>query len=320
MSEMLDLIRTFPRQIEEGYALGAGIKLKQFRNIVVTGMGGSGLPGYLLRSYISFKTPIYINRGYDLPDIVDKNCLVVAISYSGNTEETLAAFEEARKKKAIILGITSGGKLHDLCRKYDFPCILIPSGLPPRSAIGYLFFPILRVLYEHNVVKNPSEDVKNSSKLLKKIKMENKAKNLATKLKGKIPLVYASERLGVVAYRWKTQFNENTKIHAFTDVFPEMNHNEIVGFVHKIGNFVVIFLEDDEDNPRVIKRMKITKNLIGKLGAESIEINILGKSLLEKFCYGMYLGDLTSYYLAKLYGVDPMRVDLIEKLKKELGR
>jgi len=319
MPNMLDLIRSFPRQIEEGYALGTGIELKPFTNIVVTGMGGSGLPGYLLKSYVSSRI-VLANRDYELPKIVDKNWLVVVISYSGNTEETLAAFEDARRKKASVLAITSGGRLHDLCKKYNFPFILIPGGLPPRAAVGYLFFSLLRVLAEQKVISNPQKEIKSAVSLLKKSKIEEEAQRLAKKLKGKVPLVYSSERLSVIAYRWKTQFNENSKIHAFSHTFSEMNHNELEGFESKLGNFITVFLEDDKDNKRIIKRMKIIKSLLEKKGYECIEIKSKGKSLLEKLCYTMYLGDLAGYYLAEEYGVDPVEVDLIENLKKELAK
>ena len=320
MPDMLELIKSFPRQIEEGYSLGTGIELKPFTNIVVTGMGGSGLPSYLLKAYLSSNLLIFANRDYELPLIVDKDWLVVAISYSGNTEETLAAFEDARKRKCQILAITSGGKLHDLCRKYNCQYILIPGKFPPRAAVGYLLFPLLRVLAENKVITNPSKDVKATVSFLKKSNVENDAIKIASRLKGKIPLIYASEKFGVIAYRWKTQFNENTKIHAFSHTFSEMNHNEIEGFESKLAEFMPVFLEDDKDNKRVLKRMSIIKKLLEEKGYESVEIKFKGNSLLEKMCWGMHLGDLASYYLAKEYGVDPVAVDLIENLKKELAK
>jgi len=320
MDDMLELIKSFPNQIEEGYSLGEGVKLGPFKNIIVTGMGGSGLPSYLLKAYLSSNLLIFANRDYELPLIVDKDWLVVAISYSGNTEETLAAFEDARKRKCPILGITSGGKLHGLCRKYNYPYVLIPGKFPPRAAVGYLLFPLLRVLAENKVISNPAKDVKAAASFLKKSKIENDAIKLASRLKGKIPLIYASEKFGVIAYRWKTQFNENAKIHAFSHTFSEMNHNEIEGFESKLGEFMPVFLEDDKDNKRILKRMRIIKKLLEEKGYESVEIKFKGNSLLEKMCWGMHLGDLTSYYLAKEYGVDPAKVDLIENLKKELAK
>ena len=177
---------------------------------------------------------------------------------------------------------------------------------------------MLAVLYNSHFIDNPSEDIKNTIKALKNPKFKERAQDLAEKLVEKVPLIYSSEKMGVVAYRWKTQFNENAKIHAFHHVFPELDHNELVGYGNIKAGYHIIIIKDDEDYVKVKKRMDITKRLISEAGINVTELVIKGECFLTKLFSAIYLGDLTSYYLALKYGTDPTPVDVIEKLKKEL--
>jgi glucose/mannose-6-phosphate isomerase len=261
------------------------------------------------------KIPVFVVRGYKMPGFVDENTLVFAVSYSGNTEETISAFEDASKKKAKIVAVTSGGYLGQAAKKV----VKIPSGLQPRAALGYVFFPVLGVLVNSGIIDVRGKDVEEMLDILsKKEDFGAVGERIAKKVKDKIPIVYASELLSPVAYRWKTQFNENSKNPAFYHTFSEMNHNEIAGyqFMRK-GDFAAIFIRDKEDNDRIKKRMDITKEIIStRVDVE--EVFARGDSLLSRMFSALYYGDFASYYLALANRVDPAPVTVIENLKKKL--
>ena len=316
-SNMLKVIEDFPLQCKTALELPKGMSVSgKVEKIVVCGMGGSAVGGDLLRLYLQdSKIPVFVFRDYKVPSFVDENSLVFAVSYSGNTEETISAYEDALKKKAKIVSITSGGTLAKLAKKV----IKIPSGLQPRAALGYLFFPMLGVLVNSNII-----DVKNSeiTEMLDILSKANEFKlvgeRIAKKIGQKTPIVYASELFGTVAYRWKTQFNENSKIAAFYHTFSEMNHNEIAGYQNmKKENFIAVFIRDEKDNERIKKRMNITKEIIStRIDVE--EVFTKGEGLLARLFSGIYYGDFVSYYLAIANKIDPTPVSVIENLKKRL--
>jgi len=319
------IVERFPEHLSEAKALGEGVKVGGVDKIVVTGMGGSAIAGSLLQSYCSAKAPnlpVFVSRDYDLPGIVDGKTLVFAISYSGNTEETLSSFKSAMRKGAKIVVVTSGGKLRQQAEQLNKQVVLVPEGIQPRAALPYLFLPLLNVLYNSGLIPDPSEEIASTISSLKggASGYFERARSLADKLSGKVPLIYASERMGGVAYRWKTQFNENAKIHAFSHVFPELNHNELVGYTKLNANYYAIMLEDEADNRRVKERVKLTKDIIGKKGVPSTQIVIKGEYPLTRILSAVYIGDLASVYLAKLTGVDPEPVEIIEDFKKQLGK
>ncbi len=318
-SNMIKVIENIPEHIAEAVKLAKDVKITEpIKNIMVAGMGGSAVSGDILKAYLKDKINVEVNKNYFLPELAGKETLLFILSYSGNTEETISAFRRAQRKNMNMVIITSGGKLEELSKISKTPCIIIPRGFQPRAAIAYLFFPMLAVLYNSHLIDNPVEDVKKTIKALKNPQFKERAQDLAEKLVEKIPLIYASERMGVVAYRWKTQFNENAKIHAFFHVFPELDHNELVGYGNIKAGYHVIIIKDDDDYVKVKKRMDITKRLISEAGINVTEMVIKGDCFLTKLFSAVYLGDLTSYYLALKYGTDPTPVDIIEELKKEL--
>jgi glucose/mannose-6-phosphate isomerase len=328
---MLGVINSLPEQIKEAYSLGRTIQLKGSpTQIFVCGMGGSSISGQLLEAYfrmLKIKIPVFTIQDYSLPEFADKNSLIFIVSYSGNTEESISCYREALKRNLNIIIITTGGKLEEYSRINRLPCVLIPKGYQPRNAVAYLFFPMLKILENAGVVANNSEDIKNLIDSLKKNQssFDRIGYDISLKLFGKLPVIYASPNFYPVAYRWKCEINENTKIPAFCHKFPELNHNELNGYVNfnKINIPIhIIILQDQDDHRRTIKRMEITRKLIKEMtndGIKFTEITIKGDSILTKMFTTIYIGDLVSYYLAINYATDPSPVDVIEKFKKEMG-
>ncbi len=314
---MLQAIKDFPKQCREALGLPQGIAAKgEIRNIVVAGMGGSAIGGDLLKAYLSnANVPVFVNRDYKVPGFVDKNTLVFAVSYSGNTEETLSSFIDARSKNAQIIAITSGGRLAEECDKV----IKIPAGLQPRAALGYLFFPMLGILHNSGIAKVRNSELNEMISILKQTdKFDSLGAELSKKIKGKIPIIYASENLGAAAFRWKTQINENAKLPAFYNVFSEMNHNEIAGYRGMDKNFAAVLIRDKYDNERIKKRMDICKIIMGN-AVDVVEAETQGEGLLARMFSAIYLGDFVSYHLAMWNRVDPSPVEIIENMKKKLA-
>ncbi|HEX9913230.1 MAG TPA: bifunctional phosphoglucose/phosphomannose isomerase [candidate division Zixibacteria bacterium] len=335
---MYDLIYDFPLQLTEGAHLGfiADLNLKSFTpgSITLAGMGGSAIGGDLARSYLAseLKIPFWICRNYNLPEFVNDKSLIFVTSYSGNTEETLSAYQEAKRRKAKIIAITSGGKLLEECKTFNYPFILLPKGLPPRAALGYSFTPILVTLSRLGLVSDKIKELEKTSKFLEENRNEyslerksgeNPAKTLAINLFQKIPIIYSStDYFDAVGYRWKGQLCENSKILAFNNYFPEFNHNELVGWKvleHIRDRLVVIILQDKEDHPRIQRRMQIVKEIIEKEKVKVIEIKSEGEDLLCRIFCLIQLGDFTSFYLAILNRIDPTPVEVIDYLKNKLA-
>jgi glucose/mannose-6-phosphate isomerase len=321
----ISLVERFPEHIAAARLLGEGIKVQGANKVVITAMGGSAISGNLLQAYCLSKAPnlaIFVSKDYDIPSFVDSQTLVLAISYSGNTEETLSSFKAAIRKGAKVVVLTSGGRLRVQAEQQNRPMVLIPEGIQPRAALPYLFIAALNVLYGSGLIGNPADEITATVNSLRAASASyfERARSLADKLSGKVPLIYASERMAGVAYRWKTQLNENAKIHAFSHMFPELNHNELVAYTRLNANYYTIFIEDEADHRRVKERIKLTKELIGVKGVASTQLVIRGESALTRILSAVYIGDLTSVYLAKLTGVDPEPVAIIEDFKKQLGK
>lgn len=319
---MIGVLDDFPNQVHKGFfELVDKIKVekKDFKNILFVGMGGSALPGDIAETFLRdiSKIPVFVHKSYGLPKFVDKDSLVFAVSYSGNTEETLDAYKVARGKSCTTVAVTSGGQLRKMVESDKKPLILIPAGIQPRLAVGYQFFAILRVLQDLGIVKDNSDDIKKLVEKLKNPEFKMKGEELATKLVEKVPIIYASDTMNVVAEMWKIAFNENCKIAAFYNYFPELNHNEMLGFTTPKANFYVIMIREDDCNRRIAKRFKITKDIISKK-ASTTEIVVKGESHLLKIFTAIYIGYWTAYFLALKYGVDPTPVELVEELKKKL--
>jgi glucose/mannose-6-phosphate isomerase len=317
-SNLLEVLDSLPKQCKDALELPKGITAKgEVTSIVICGMGGSAIGGDLLKTYCSdTKLPVFVNRDYQVPKFVDNYTLVFVVSYSGNTEETLSAFHDAKNKGAQIIAVTSGGKLAKEAGKV----IKIPSGIQPRAALGYLFFPMLGVLYNSNLADVRNIELNEMIVLLnKKEEIKARAEQLAKKIQGKTPIIYSSELLKPVAYRWQTQINENAKYPAFHSSFSEMNHNEINAFRSmERSKFLAILLRDEKDNAKIKRRMDVCRQIMEK-NIDVEEVKVKGLSLLARMFSTIYLGDYTSYYLALRERVDPTPVEVIEWLKKQLG-
>ena len=340
-SNMLKLLVGFPEQCEKAADIGFKFDIRPSyfsgcSQVVFTGLGGSAIGADLIRSYLADEAnvPISVNRNYTLPGFVSKSTLAVASSYSGNTEETISAYKDARAKGARLVAITSGGEIAKMASADNVPLITIPGGLPPRCALGYSFFPSLVLLSKLGIVADKGRDIKKAINLMGRLRDEeigpqvaekdNQAKSLARRIHGRYPIIYGgADRIDTVAVRWRGQLAENSKTISSSHVFPEMNHNEIVGWENPEGvlkRFVVICLRDVQDHERIKKRMDITRSIIEKEGVSVIEAESTGDSALERIFSLVYTGDFVSFYLAVLNGVDPTPVDRIAYLKKELAK
>jgi len=318
-SNMLKVLEEFPQQCKTALELPKGMSVSgKVDRIVIAGMGGSAVGGDILKAYMhESKIPVFVVKDYSIPNFVDENTLFFAVSYSGNTEETLSAYEEATRKKAKIVAVTSGGQLADKAKKV----LKIPGGLQPRAALGYLFFPVLGVLANSGIVDVNGREIEEMFAILSKTgDFKAVGERIAKKIGLRTPLIYASELLSPVAYRWKTQFNENSKVAAFHHSFPEMNHNEIAGYQNVNRNdFIAVLIRDANDNARIKLRMDITKEIISSR-VDIEEIFTRGEGLLSRMFSGIYYGDFASYYLALVNRVDPAPVSVIENLKKKLAK
>ncbi len=319
--DMLKLIEDMPNQIKEGARLAKDIKLSgDVDSIVVCGMGGSGIAGDVLKTALrDAKVPVYVNKSYTMPGFVGKRTLAFVLSYSGNTEEALSCLSEASRRGAQIVVITTGGRLKlAAMEKKVVEIIIIPQGMPPRSAIAYLFFPMLIVAHKLKIISLKMLDLEQTIKTLKNPELNQKAEELSEQLIEKIPIVYCSDAFEAVALRWKQAFNETAKVHAFANTFPEQNHNEIMAFESDRKDFYVIMLRDEKDHAQVKKRMALTRELLKSKGIAITELMLRGDSLIAKLFTAIYLGDLTAYYLSQRRGVDPAETRLIEEIKKKL--
>ena len=337
---MLQLLLDFPDQCRYAAKIAADARIlfdrHKFRNIVFTGLGGSAIGADLVLSYLYFESelPITVAREYDLPGYVDEATLVFVSSYSGNTEETLSAYSHAREKNATIVVISSGGKLKDLALRDAVTFIELPQGVPPRCAVGYSSIVLLGALARLGLVKNIEASVSETIRTLEDLRnlclkpqigqKDNIAKYIAGSLFNKFAFIYSSSvHFDAVAMRFRGQLSENSKALALTHVFPEMNHNEIVGWEHPqklFKDFVVIMLRDKYMHERVGVRMDITRDLIKEVGVNVLEIWSRGEGLLARMFSLIYIGDFASFYLAILYGVDPTPVHRLDYLKHRLGQ
>ena len=314
------VLERFPNMCQEAVELVKSIKVgNDFKDINIAGMGGSGISGEILKYYLQEqKLPIFVVKDYVFPKHIDEKSLLFVSSYSGDTEETIAVYKEALKKGCKIVGICAGGKLEELCKENNTLCVRIPSGISPRLSTPYQFFSMLVILHNSGIIENQANYVKKTVAALRKSFYRLSGKDLASKIGKKIPIIYGSTRFLPVVMKWKTDINENAKIHAFYNVYPEFNHNEINGFVNKNGDYYIVIIRDQDDLKKIRMRMDITKKLIKNRGYDLTEVAIKGDCLLSRMFSTILLGLWVSYYLAILYETDPTPVEIIEELKKEL--
>ncbi len=313
-----------PNYIQEGQKLADKKIIPEAANlqhITFVGMGGSLHAPFLLKTYlenIGCKKQINIVRDYTLPSSISKKGFLFVISYSGNTAETLEAYRQAYREGYKILVITSGGKLKEYAKKNSTPLILLPKDYQPRHSVYHMFGVILQLLHNSGIIEKHQEIIAEAIRILHKPIFEKIGKELAEKLDGKIPIIYTTSKLGSVSQRWKICFNENAKIHAFSNMIPELDHNEINGYVTKQGNFHILFLVDEEEATWHLQRVSATKQIVKEYGYPTTEVMIKGHSYLARLLSAVCIGDWASYYYAQKLGVDPAKVEVIEKLKKML--
>ncbi|MBL7084514.1 MAG: bifunctional phosphoglucose/phosphomannose isomerase [Candidatus Omnitrophica bacterium] len=337
-ARMREVLAGFSQQCRQAFQLGKDVSLPEgfgdFKNIVFCGMGGSAIGAEVVSFYLreELNLAVTINRDYTLPAFVDKDCLVIVTSYSGNTEETLSAYNQAQKNQARIIVITTGGKLLDLARQHGHPYLVIPAGFPPRGALAFLSFPVLALFSQMGLIADKDKEVQETISLLERLERDslgtgvktesNPAKRLARRLFANFCVIYgASQHLSGVVSRFRGQLAENSKTLSSSHVLPEMNHNEIVGWRHPrkiLKSFVVAILRDKADHPQVKKRIEISKEILQKEGIGVEEICSQGQGLLARTFSLIYVGDYTSYYLAILNEEDPTPVKRIDYLKGRL--
>lgn len=334
---MYDLTCAFPEQVARAREIAASAALPSWSArpdlVVLTGMGGSAAGGDFVRALFDAgaSVPFLVNRDYEVPGYVSHGALVFACSHSGNTEETIAAYRTARHQGASLIVITSGGQLAEMAREDGFPLVTIPAGQPPRTALGYLLVPVAIACERMGLI--PSQDYETIVEELRqgveawKLEVseeENEAKQIANFLYGKLPIFYGlGGWQGVVANRWKGQLNENAKVMAFANAFPELNHNEILGWVEArqqgVERWAVLILEDGLESAKMQERARVTTELIRGV-ADVRRVRARGSMLLAKMLSLALLGDFVSLYLAALVGVDPENIDSINVLKAALAR
>jgi glucose/mannose-6-phosphate isomerase len=309
---------------------------RELVGIIFSGMGGSAIGGDVIRSWLGPRTtiPIHVNRGYGIPRFAGKGTLFVAISFSGNTEETLSAFGRAVERGCQVLALSSGGRLEAMAREAGaaFHRIEAPKGTVPRAALGHMLVPLAQLLGNMGTA-GVKEDLEETIAVLKVLKdnlgpgvewQANESKGVAARVHGTIPVIHGHGLLEVAALRWKTQLNENSKVLAWADYLPEMDHNSLVGWAGDPAtkNHSCIVLRDrisEDQDLRIRKRIEATKEAGWAKAGRVIEVSSEGQGPMARIMSSIYKGDYASLYLAVLRGVDPTPVEVIEALKKKLG-
>ncbi len=333
-SAQVDDILALPEHLRDALwrVQSAGLRPRDCQGgLVVAGMGGSSIGGALARAVLGDRAsrPIVLARGYALPSWIETDSTVLCVSYSGETEETLAAYDAARALGANIVVVTTGGQLAEQARQDGVPVVPVPGGFQPRAAIGYLLVSALEVAALCGAGEGLHSEIDVAAAHAEQLARrwgpdapeDSAAKALARGLHGTIPQIAGAGLTAPVAYRWKTQINENAKLPAFAAELPEMDHNEIVGWEQatRLGSFSAVFLDDSDLHPRVRQRIELTRGLIASRGGATFRIDTEGETRMERLISVLLLGDLMSLYLAVLAGVDPANVETLESLKLALA-
>lgn len=337
--DVLGAVERFPEQCREAWEIGRSATNlpdgEGVDSVLVLGMGGSGVSGDVVQAVVEPRLPLFFRtiKSYGpIPEWVGRNTLVFAVSYSGSTEETLAALDEVLDKGARVITVSSGGPLAATAASRGLAHVGIPTGLQPRASLGYLTLPILAVLNQMGLSPDLQADMDEATKVLSELAprchrdrpvIENPAKDLAARIRGRVPIVYGGHGVGATAaYRFKCDLNEYGKTPAFWNEIPELDHNEIVGWNQlddlTSERFVVILLREPGEHERVGLRFDVTRRLIEGSVAEFVEVDAEGGSVLARLLSLILVTQLASIYVGLAYGVDPGPVDVIMKLKSEL--
>lgn len=329
---MFDLVAAFPDHMKVAWKLGAEwagrLSREVPRRVVVCGMGGSAIGADMVRSFLGehLDVPVHVHRGYAVPARLIEGAMIVFSSYSGNTAETISAYRSVRNRGVPVAAITSGGALGDLCIEDAVPVCRIPGGMPPRAAVAYSFFPLLHLLSACGAAPLVEDEFGEACGALHEVaekygsdSEDNLAAGLAYELKGAVPVIYSCNGLlGAVTRRWKCQFNENSEVIAHSAEFPELAHNEIVGWREGGGLLAqgyVVVLEDEDDRDEVRRQAAAALEIIEPLAVGVTRVSGRG-GRMARILSVMMLGDFTSVYLAFLNGVDPTPVSNIDLLKR----
>ncbi len=326
---MKERIENFTNQMREAIAIGDKATFtapkNDIRNVLVTGLGGSGIGGTIIAQICEKElgVPLNVSKDYSIPNYVNEHTLLIVSSYSGNTEETLESLDMALKQKAKIVCVTSGGKVLELAKQNGLDHIIIPGGMPPRSCLGYSLTQLFYVLHGMKLISsNFKADLQKSVELMdserENIKRDSRA--LAEKLIGKIPIIYSAANYEGVTVRLRQQIDENSKMLCWHHVFPEMNHNELVGWTEKHDDVAVIMFRNKDDYFRTQKRMDICKEIFAKYTPHIHEIWSKGDTQLQKSMYLIHYGDWISWYIAEIKNIDAVEVKVIDYLKGELSK
>jgi glucose/mannose-6-phosphate isomerase len=325
---MKTLVANFSKQLNEALTIGNNAKLTAsahpINNVLICGLGGSGIGGSIVSELVvgNANVPINVTKGYFIPAYVNENTLVIISSYSGNTEETLNCMTLALAKNAKIVAVTSGGKVLETAKEKGFDCIVVPGGMPPRSCLGYSLTQLFFILGFHKIIHmNYKADLEAAIKLLdsEENNIIAEATIIAERLKGKIPVIYATTYNEGIAIRFRQQLNENSKVLCWHHIIPEMNHNELVGWTEKNDNLSVLIFLDKDDYSRNLARVDINKEVIKKYTENIREVFSKGNSIIEKAIYFIHLGDWISIILGEMRGADLMEVNVINHLKSKLS-
>lgn len=339
-SNMRQVILDSPSQLPGGIKSASGLTYKKEKTdfLVLAGVGGSALTGELLlllrNQHKIFKKPIplAIHKNYGLPDTSGKkHPLIICISYSGNTEETLDAYRAARAKKFRVASITTGGALANMARKDKTPLVLLPkTSIQPRSAVGYQLAALLTLLANMGIIHSQRKELASLAKSFKPAELERQGLKIARQIKNTTPLIYSSEDNRALSYIIKIKLNENAKTMAFANVFPELNHNEMVGLTllrqgyggqtRPHNKFSVIIIKDSADHPAIKKRMNLFETLAKKYHVPAYTVDINSERIYNRIYRTLLLGDWISYYLALFYKTDPTPVAIVEEFKKKMRR
>ena len=333
---MLIHLHKMPQLCQQAWRMAMNFDLPQdyskVSEVVMLGMGGSAIGGDLASNLVTSeaKLPIIIHRDYNLPAFIDSKTLVIVSSYSGMTEETLSSFEQALETDSKKLVITTGGKLKAMAEERNVPVFSFGYKAPPRAALPFSFLPILGFLQRFDFISDKSADVVETVATLEKLSQrvnegmslsQNPAKQLANRLYGHLPIIYGADILSEVAHRWKTQLNENSKAWAFYEVFPELNHNAVVGYQFPpelASKIVVVMLQSAYLLKRIQLRYQVTCQLLEEAKVDYQIVDGEGTNPLSQIMSLVLLGDYASYYLAILYKVNPSPIKTIDYLKEQL--
>lgn len=320
MSDMYQAMLDFPKQFLQSWEIASSVELglekKKYNRILLTGLGGSSLPGDILNDYLSPQIRIELIRDYDLPENLTSDDLIFISSYSGNTEETLENFNQALEQKLNIVVIVHGGKLKELAIENNIPYIQIPACVQPRSAAGNFFSSMIWVLDHLDIIGFDIQEFEKLEKFLieQKPRYHDYGEEIGNFLLNKTPIIFGPAFMESTSRIWKVKVTENTKTAGFYNVFPEVNHNEMVGYTRKMIDIGFIFLRSQFMRKRIKQRMIILKQLLEEQYSVRY-VDLKGENLLQELFDGILLADYVTLHMAKIYGVDPAPVPMIEDFK-----